>query len=157
MPVWRVRQAHTLRRHLGCGFILLAAALGLPSPVFAETPAPSIHWGALGYPDQFPTLTVGFTVNRFTEFDNPSRQSAPYDSTIQQSFGLNFITASWTHEMVRFPGWSLNLTGGIGPTAEQPTKFLQNSVIHKLMDIPPVGTKTVREDTDAMVDASVTR
>jgi hypothetical protein len=148
----------SLRRHLGEGLLLLSfAVVGLHAPARAETPAPSIHWGALGYPDQFPTLTVGFTINRFTEFDNPTRQSVPYDSTIHESFGLNFITGSWTHELSNLPGWSLNLTGGIGPTAEQPSKFLQNSVIHKVMGIPPVGTKTIREDTDAMIDGSVTR
>jgi len=148
-----------MRLRWGSSCVILGLALAcLPGDAAAESPAPTVHWGGLAYPDQYPLLSAGLTINRFTEFDNPSRSSVPYGSTVHESFGLNFLSFSWTKQWDRLlPGLSTNLTAGIGPTSEQPSKFLQNTVIHKPFGIPPVQTARVREDTDAMVDGSVTK
>ena len=42
---------------------------GMAPFVRAETPAPSVHWGSIAYPDQFNTVQLGGTFNRFTQFD----------------------------------------------------------------------------------------
>jgi hypothetical protein len=143
------------------GFVMLAYVL-LAILVFtivpfvqAETPAPSVHWGSIAYPDQFNTVQIGGTFNRFSEFDGTG---ARYHSTINESFGLNFATASWSQHWQRWPGWSSNLTLGIGPTGAQPTEYIQNSVTHPILGNTSVPVGRRRQDVvDGMVDGSVTR
>ena len=137
--------------------VLLGAVLVLAPmhSVHAETPAPTAHWGGIAYPDQFNILRFGGTFNRFTEFDGSGTR---YNSTLNESFGLNFATASWTQHWERFEGWSTNITFGIGPTGPQPTKLLQNTVVHKTLGYAPVQVGQIRHEViDGMVDASVTR
>jgi len=125
------------------------------STAFGESPAPSVHWGSLAFPDQYSTLTTGLTLNRFTPIDGAG---ATYDSTVPNTLGFNLLTFSWTqHGQDRFEGWSINLTGGIGPTSNQPSEFFQNEVIHQLRHLPPAGSVQPRQDTDAMIDGSITK
>ena len=50
-----------------CLALMLAGSEVLaPSVSQGETPAPFIHWGALSYPDQEPTLETGLSLFRFT-------------------------------------------------------------------------------------------
>jgi hypothetical protein len=122
---------------------------------FGEAPAPSVHWGSLSFPDQYSTLTTGLILDRFTPTDGGG---AKYDSTVAQTLGFNLVTLSWTrHGAERFAGWSMNLTAGISPTTNQPSEFFQNKVVHQLRHLPPVPTMQARQDTDAMVDGSVTK
>jgi len=77
---------------------------------------------------------------------------------VTNTLGFNLITFSWTqHGHDRFEGWSINVTGGISPTANQPSEFFQNKVIHQLRHLPPVPSFQPRQDTDAMFDGSVTK
>jgi len=123
--------------------------------VFAETPAPGIHWRALGYPDQEPTLTTGLSIFRFTEFNGEGERF----NGIKETIGLNLITMSWTEHWIRhLPGWSTNLTVGVGPTRNQPSEWLQNDLIHdRLWGIPSVPVEDKRKETDFTVSGSVTR
>ena len=124
------------------------------APVFAETPAPGIHWGALGYPDQEPTLTTGFSVFRFTEFNGEGERF----NGIRETIGLNLITISWTeHWTKHMPNWSTNLTVGVGPTRNQPSEWLQNDLIHdSIWGIPEVPVEEKRHQTDFAVSSSIT-
>lgn len=155
------RSASVEKRRARCGarYALVLSVLFLfwlcRSTAFGESPAPSVHWGSLAFPDQYSTLTTGLTLNRFTPTDGAGTK---YDSTVPNTLGLNFMTLSWTqHGHDRFEGWSINLTGGIGPTSNQPTEFFQNKVIHQLRHLPQVGRVQPRQDTDAMIDGSITR
>jgi hypothetical protein len=122
---------------------------------WAEAPAPSVHWGSIAYPDQFNTLQLGGTFNRFTEFDASGNR---YHSTIHESFALNFATVSWTQHWPRWSGWSSNLTLGIGPTGAQPTEYIQNNIVHPIIRTDQVPVGNARHDVvDAMVDGSLTR
>jgi hypothetical protein len=77
---------------------------------------------------------------------------------VPNTLGFNLITFSWTqHGHDRFEGWSINVTGGISPTANQPSEFIQNKIIHQLRHLPPVTTFQPRQDTDAMIDGSATK
>jgi hypothetical protein len=140
--------------------VFLLAWLSLWTVVFvpclsAETPAPSVHWGSIAYPDQFNTLQVGGTFNRFTEFDGKGTR---YHSTINESFGLNFATVSWTQHWQQWSGWSTNLTLGIGPTGSDPTEYTQNNIAHPIFGNQTVPVSRRRQDVvDGMVDGSVTR
>ncbi len=127
------------------GLIFAAAAAA-----HAESPSPSVHWGALAYPDQYRTLEGGMTYNRFTEFSATGR----YNSTVKETIGFNFATLSWTE---RFDHWGTNLTVGAGPTRDEPTNTFQNGFIHRAFGFSPVPTAQVREATDFMIDGSVTR
>jgi hypothetical protein len=114
-----------------------------------------VHWGGIAYPDQYSTFTSGLTLNRFTPTDG---LGSVFDSTVTQTIGLNLISLSWTrHWDEVFQDFSTNLTVGIGPTADQPSRFFQNEVIHSLRHIPKVPVRAVREDTDATIDGSVTQ
>ncbi len=125
-----------------------------PSDIHGEIPTPSIHWGALGYPDQQPQLSTGFTFNRFTEFNGKGQRF----NTIKETIGLNFGFVSWTHRLAVGKGWLSNLTLGGGPTSDQPTKFFQNEFVHDfLFNIPKVPVGNVRTEFDFMVDGSLTK
>ncbi len=130
--------------------------LGLAStPVWSETPAPSVHWGAMAFPDQYSTFTGGLTLNRFTPTDGLGNR---FDSTVENTLGFNLITMSWTqHWGGILKGWSTNLTAGISPTGDEPTQYLQNNVVHQLRQLPTVPTVDPRKETDAMIDGSITR
>jgi len=54
-------------------------------------------------------------------------------------------------DVMRFEGWSINVTGGISPTANQPASS-SKQVIHQLRHLPPVPTFQPRQDTDATID-----
>jgi hypothetical protein len=125
----------------------------LSKEVWGESPAPSVHWGSISYPDQERLLETGLTLNRFTEF-NSSRSR--YNS-IQETSGFNFGTISWTEHLKQHPGWSGNVTVGAGPTRDDPTNALQNQWVHRWLGFSRVPVGSVREATDFMVDGSLTR
>jgi hypothetical protein len=147
-------------RRSGAWFVIVflqGLLLCLGRPVWAESPAPTVHWGGLAFPDQTPTLSIGGTVNRFSEFDNPTRNSVAYESSLHQSFGLNFASVSWTKqwECSLCQGVTTNLTAGVGPTSEEPSKFLAD--IHNIFHIPRAPTGRIRHGVDGMLDASATK
>ena len=132
---------------------LVLSLLGLAATAAAETPAPSVHWGAISYPDRDRTLVAGSTFNRFTEFNG----SGARFNNIHQSAGFNFATISWTERLKALPGWNTNLTVGAGPTRSDPTLYLQNDFVHRLLNNNPVPVKETRGGTDFMIGGSVTR
>lgn len=155
-----MEQVRKRRRPRRCilAWLLGGWLLALSGTAAAEAPAPSVHWGALAFPDQIPTLSVGGTVNRFTEFDNPSRNSIPYESNLRESFGLNFFSLSWTKQWrcaLCPQGLTTNLTAGGGPTRDQPSRFLQD--IHNVLHIPEVYAPRNRQGYDGMIDGSLTK
>jgi hypothetical protein len=141
-------------KHLGL-FVFSVCLIFLnafPETVTGETPAPSVHWGGLDFPDQTSVLLTGVTLNRFSEFNNDGER---YPSTVKETIGLNFLSVSWTE---RVGSWGLNFTGGAGPTHDQPTEFLQNDFVHsQVFDISSVPVGTTREAADFMLGGSVTR
>ncbi len=145
---------HPRRQRIIATRLLAALLCCATSVAFAETPAPSIHWGAIGYPDQDRTLDlVAMTVNRFTEFDGDGRRY----NNIGETAGFNFASLSWTEKLTKWPGWNLNLTAGGGPTADGFTRFLQNDVIHRFRGLTPVPVDQKRETIDVMVSGSLNR
>ncbi|MCA9473373.1 MAG: hypothetical protein MRJ96_06710 [Nitrospirales bacterium] len=134
--------------------LLLVLVVFLHGRAYAETPAPEIHWGALAYPDQYPILQLGLTLNRFTEFNGEGERF----NGIHETIGLNQITLSWTEHFTTLKNWSTNLTVGAGPTRDQPTRYLQNEVVHEgLKGIPKVPVGEKRRQTDFMITGSLNR
>lgn len=136
--------------------LAITCLMGLvPSLARSESPAPSVHWGGMAFPDQYSTVTTGLTLNRFTPVDGVG---AKYDSTVGNTLGFNLITLSWTqHWDGNWKDWSTNLTAGISPTGDEPSQFFQNNVVHQLRHLPPVPSVDPRKETDVMIDGSVTR
>ncbi len=135
-----------------CSLLNLLVLLCPLVPAHAENVAPSVHWGALDFPERERTMTAGLTINRFTEFDvHRNRFNA-----IMQSAGFNFATFSVTDRIPSFPAWSGNVTWGAGPTSEAPSRNLQ-SFVHHLSNQGMVPTDQVRDSTDFMIGGSVTR
>ena len=142
-----------LPSRLKCATALLALLMW-PSILYAETPAPEVHWGSLGYPDQYPVLQLGLSLNRFTEFNGEGERF----NEIQETIGLNQITFTWTEHLERLKGWSTNLTIGAGPTRDQPTRYLQNEIVHEgLKGIPKVPVREKRRQTDFMITGTLNR
>ncbi len=134
-------------------FIAAMILFAFSSFTFAESPSPTVHWGGLAYPDQTPLVELGFTANRFTEFDNQGRRF----NNIRETMGLNFGTISWTEFWEQIPGWTTNLTVGAGPTGEQPTEWLQNEFAHdSITGVPKVPVERTRNEFDFMFDGSLT-
>ena len=126
----------------------------IPSVVVGETPAPFIHWGALFYPDQEPSLEMGLSLFRFTEFNGKGERF----NGINETIGINFVTFTWTEHLEdRLEDWSTNFTVGVGPTRNQPTEWLQNDLIHDgLWGIPTVPVGDTRKETDFSFSGSLT-
>jgi len=144
----------TMNHRMTVGLVAVLSFLWWSPPTFAESPSPTVHWGGLAFPDQFPGLELGFTANRFTEFDGDGRQ---FNNT-QETMGLNFGTVSWTHFWKPFPGLSTNVTLGAGPSGEEPTQSLQNDFLHEfLFNIPTVPVGQTRDEFDFMIDGSITQ
>lgn len=134
--------------------IVLLVLGGTLDYALAESPSPTTHWGGLAYPDTYSKLELGYTGNRFTEFNREGERYNP----IRETMGINFGTMSWTEHWTRFENWSTNLTVGAGPTGEQPTRYLQNEFIHDaIYGIPKVPTNQTRDEFDFAVDGSLTR
>lgn len=127
----------------------------IPPVTRGETPAPFIHWGALSYPDQEPTLELGLSLFRFTEFNGEGERF----NGINETIGINFVTLSWTEHLTdTLKNWSTNFTFGIGPTRNQPTEWLQNDFVHDgLWGIEPVPVGNKRKETDFSISSSLTR
>lgn len=119
----------------------------------AESPAPSVHWGALAFPDRERTIMAGMTFNRFTEFDGEGRRF----NGINETIGFNMATVTWTERWTWLSGFNTNLTVGISPTADEPTQFLQNEVVHEIRGLSRVPVESTQESTDFTIDASVTK
>lgn len=134
---------------LSCGLLL-----GTAASTWAELPAPSVHWGAIAYPDRDPTLNAGLTLNRFTEFNG--KQPPEHYNNIRQTMGFNMASVSWTHRWSEFKGWNTTLTVGAGPTGDNPTHFLQDAV-HDIRDFNRVPVGATRSATDFAIDWSATR
>ena len=133
---------------------ILLQLIGIFALSRAETPSPSLHWGALGYPDQNPQFSTGFTFNRFTEFNGEGQRF----NNIMETIGINFGSFSWTHRIPYVEGLHANLTIGLGPTSNEPTKFFQNEFVHDfLFHIPKVPVGSVRNKFDFMIDGSITK
>lgn len=132
---------------------MLLALVGIPGLSQAESPAPSVHWGALDYPDREATLAAGVTFNRFTEFDPEGKRF----NAMRETMGFNMATLSWTQRWQKLDGWNTNLILGIGPTADQPTRFSQNDLVHNTFGIDRVPVGATREPTDFSIGGSVTK
>jgi len=133
--------------------LCIAILLGWTGPGRAESTAQSIHWGALAFPDHDRTLVMGFTTDRFTEFDGAGKRY----NNMQQTDGFNFWSVSWTERLERFKGWNSNLTVGAGPTQDGFSRYLQNDVVHKLRGFTPVPVGATRNATDFMISGTLTK
>ncbi len=141
--------------------VLTALHLALPiatllvwtQPCWAEATAQSTHWGALAFPDHDRTLALGFTTDRFTEFDGAGKRY----NDMRQTDGFNFWSLSWTERLERFKGWNTNLTVGAGPTDDRVSRYLQNDAVHKLRGQTPVPVGATRDATDFMASGTLTK
>ncbi len=147
------RVVHLTRRVVQASLAVLMLLAGGGPAVQAETVAPGVHWGAIAYPDRDRTLVTGMTFNRFTEFDGAGRKF----NAVEESAGFNFATVSWTERISALPGWNTNLTVGAGPTRPDPTFFLQNKFMHRLLKNNAVPVDQRRRETDFMINGSVIR
>lgn len=125
----------------------------MPFPLWAESGGPNVHWGGLAFPDRERTLLMGYTVNRFTVFN----ESGARFNAIDQTSGFNFASISWSERLSRLPGWVSNVTFGGGATGDEPSERLQNGFMHGLLGQTSVPVGQKRDGTDFMFGGSLTR
>lgn len=92
---------HYLKRITVSLVLSILVLIGWISFGWAETTAQSSHWGALVFPDHDRTVALGFTTDRFTEFDGTGNRY----NDIRQTSGFNFWSLSWTERLEHFKGW----------------------------------------------------
>ncbi len=131
----------------------VTSLLGWASSSCAEAPAPSIHWGALAFPDHDRTLTLGFTNNTFTEFNGHGERYN--DISVTSSF--NFFALSWTERLERFKGWNTNVTVGAGPTDDKFRQITQDDILHRFTGQTHVPAGATREAIDFMISGTLTK
>jgi hypothetical protein len=142
---------HCLKRitiYLALSILVLT---GWTSSGLAETTAQSSHWGALAFPDHDRTVALGFTTDRFNEFDETGNRY----NDIRQTSGFNVWSLSWTERLEYFKGWNANLTVGAGPTGDRFSRYLQNDVVHKFRDLTPIPVGATREAIDFMASGTL--
>ena len=144
---------HCLKRITVSLALSILVLIGWISFGWAETTAQSSHWGALVFPDHERTVALGFTTDRFTEFDGTGNRY----NDIRQTSGFNFWSLSWTERLEHFKGWNANLTVGAGPTGDRFSRYLQNDVVHKFRGLTPVPVGATRDAIDFMTSGTLTR
>jgi hypothetical protein len=131
----------------------VAAQLAWAALSWAEVTAQSTHWGALAFPAHDRTVALGFTTDRFPEFDGTGNRY----NDIRQTSGFNFWSLSWTERLERFEGWNANLTVGAGPTGDRLSRYLQNDIVHKFRGLTPVPVGATRDAIDFMTSGTLTK
>ena len=133
--------------------VLLGIALaGLPlSPVRGQNVVtPSPHFGAPMYPEMEPMGQLGLHFDRFTEFDGDtlpdgSYRLQPYNG-LHQTIGLNLLAFSSTGKFKLWRRLVYRIAFQFGYTGDQPTRFFQNEVIHRVRGLRPVPVHAVRRN-----------
>ena len=120
---------------------------------------PSSHWGALIYPEFEPMGQFGIHLDRFTEFDkkkdaagNPIR--TPYNG-LAQTIGFNTAAIAVTGKLVRSPTTLYRVTLHGGYSHDQPTRFLQNDVLHDLAGLDHVPVAATRSAFDGGISFDI--
>ena len=118
------------------------AVVSLGGLAHAQSGIPSAHWGADLFPAYEPELRGTLSLDRFTQFDSDGNQY----NEIEETSGFNIGTVSYTDYLrlsdcipASFATYTLHL--GVGYSADQPTRFLQNNYLHGVrnLDFVPVG------------------
>lgn len=102
---------------------LLAGAAG--APAFAESPAVTVRWGGLAFSGQASTLPVDGTINHSTAFDNHSPTSLRSESPLNDTFGINLVSISWTKQWdcSICQGITTKMTAGVVLMPEEPSRL----------------------------------
>jgi hypothetical protein len=142
-----------MRRVSSRASAMLAAAIALAIAIVAAAPGsaraqnvslPGPHFGATMFPNLEAVQHVGLQFYDFTEFDKLQDASGLYRryNDIDSTIGFNLITLSNTRNLRRDDPFASNLLLSSGVVAgysfDQPTRALQNDVIHKLGGLPKV-------------------
>jgi hypothetical protein len=120
-----------------------AALASRPDSAACQTlVTPSSHWGALIYPELEPLTQFGLHFDRFTEFDKKKDAGGkpiltPYNG-IHETIGFNELAISSTGKLIGSKKTLYRITIHGGYTSDQPSRFLQNDVIHRIGGLDPV-------------------
>ncbi len=124
-------------------FLLFAL---LTVPAAAQTiVSPSPFFGALMFPDREPVNRLGLNFDRFTEFSKKRDANGefirePYNG-IDRTIGFNLVTATTTRRLAGSRHWRYRVILQAGYFHNQPTSYLQNDLMHSMLDLDatPVG------------------
>jgi hypothetical protein len=121
-----------------------AGAQGLP---------PEPHWGATILPADRPELRAGLHFDRFTEFS----KTGQVFNEIHETAGFNLLSVSYTENTPADPDLYFTLAGGLGYDGDQPTRFLQNDYVHKILGQLGVPVGATRDGVEYAASGSVTK
>lgn len=147
-----------VRTRIAIGVVLVAAA-----GVGAQAPNPDPHWGANAFPEARTALRFSLSANRFTEFDGERgepgagvAQPGRFPSDLGYTTGFQLGTFTWTDRVKGAPNLTYSLALGAGWSADEPTRTLQNDVLHWLKEIEPVPVGATRSGFEMVTGCSVT-
>jgi hypothetical protein len=141
------------------GRLVVVACAGAGSLAAQTLVTPSSHWGALLYPEFEPMGQIGIHLDRFTEFDKKKDAAGnpiltPYNG-LRETIGFNAIALSTTGKFVRSTTTLYRVTLHGGYTSDQPTRFLQNKVVHAIAGLDEVPVAKTRSAWDGAVTLDV--
>ncbi|MGE3175450.1 MAG: hypothetical protein AB7O97_22690 [Planctomycetota bacterium] len=131
----------------------LCGAVGTGADLRAQSLMPEAHWGGGILPSDRPELRLAWHLNRFTEFSKTGQRF----NEITETTGFNLLSLSWTENTPRDPDLFVTVTGGVGHSGDQPTRFLQNDYVHEILGQAAVPVAAVREETEYAASATLTK
>jgi hypothetical protein len=128
------------------GVVMFPRAAGAQG---AASPGP--HFGFVAFPEMAPAQQIGAQVTLFTEYGKPG-DGRYGDHDDLPTMGINLLTISNTRVLNRKDDVASNLlftsTLQLGRTSDQPARFFQNQVRHRMIEADFVPRGRVRNEVE---------
>lgn len=125
--------------------VLAGLAIGIGAPARAQGTNSSAIFGAITFPEVDPMIEFGLTTDRFTDSTKDTDLGRLRHYALHRTYGLNFLNASVARQF-RHTAAVWRITGALGETGEEPSKYLQNRFLHHFffLDSVPVDPTHLR-------------
>ena len=99
-----------------------------------------------------PELRAGLYFNRFTEFSKSGNKF----NEISETTGFNVLGLSYTERIPALPSCNYTFSLGAGYSSDEPTKWLQNELVHETLGQREVPVGVTRDEEEFVGSLSVT-
>lgn len=144
---WEYQPRLRLRRRVTvCSALAVAMCMVSVSVSRSQGLTSSAVFGAVPFPEIDPMIEFGINVDRFTDSTKSTDFGRLRHYVLQRTYGLNVVHLSVARQFQHTAAvW--RITGGLGYTGEEPTKYFQNRFLHHFffLDSVPVDPTHLRE------------
>ena len=132
----------------------LAAAAAVRAGMAQTLVSPSAHFGASIFPEFEPMAQFGLHFDRFTEFGKDTNPDGSYTLArryrLHKTVGVDMAAFTGTGRLAGSRTTLYRVTAQLGLSADQPTEYFQNKIVHALRHLREVPTDgNVREAFEA--------